>query len=37
MEKMVFSAMQEAIKESQKAMAEESKKLMGGMNIPGLN
>ena len=37
MEKMMFSAMQEAIKESQKAMAEESKKLMGGMNIPGLN
>ena len=36
-EKLMFSAFQEAIKESQKAMAEESKKLMGGMNIPGLN
>ena len=37
MEKIMFSAIQEAIKEAQKAMAEESKKLMGGMNIPGLN
>ena len=37
MEKIMFSAFQEAIKEAQKAMAEESKKLMGGMNIPGLN
>ena len=37
MEKIMFSAIQEAIKESQKAMAEESKKLMGGMNFPGLN
>ena len=37
MEKMMFSAIQESIKEAQKAMAEESKKLMGGMNIPGLN
>ena len=37
MEKLMFSAIQEAIKEAQKAMAEESKKLMGGMNIPGLN
>lgn len=37
MEKVMFSAIQEAIKEAQKAMAEESKKLMGGMNIPGLN
>jgi len=36
-EKLMFSAFQEAIKESQKAMAEESKKLMGVMNIPGLN
>ncbi len=36
-EKLMFSAFQEAIKEAQKAMAEESKKLMGGMNIPGLN
>ena len=37
MEKIMFSAFQEAIKEAQKAMAEESKKLMGGMNIPGLS
>ena len=37
MEKLMFSAFEEAIKESQKAMAEESKKLMGGLNIPGLN
>ena len=37
MEKLMFSAIQEAIKEAQKAMAEESKKLMGGMNIPGLS
>jgi len=37
MEKIMFSAIQEAIKEAQKAMAEESKKLMGGMNIPGLS
>lgn len=37
MEKIMFSAIEEAIKEAQKAMAEESKKLMGGMNIPGLN
>lgn len=37
MEKIIFSAIEEAIKEAQKAMAEESKKLMGGMNIPGLN
>ena len=36
-EKIMFSAIQEAIKEAQKAMAEESKKLMGGMNIPGLS
>ncbi len=37
MEKLMFSAFEEAIKEAQKAMAEESKKLMGGLNIPGLN
>ena len=37
MEKLMFSAIQEAIKEAQKAMAEESKKLMGRMNIPGLS
>lgn len=37
MEKIMFSAIQEAIKEAQKAMAEESKKLLGGMNFPGLN
>jgi len=37
MEKLMFSAIEEAIKEAQKAMAEESKKLMGGLNIPGLN
>ena len=37
MEKIMFSAFQEAVKEAQKVMAEESKKLMGGMNIPGLN
>lgn len=36
-EKLILSAFQEAIKKSQDAMAEESKKLMGGMNIPGLN
>lgn len=37
MEKVMFSAIQKAIEEAQKAMAEESKKLMGGLNIPGLN
>lgn len=37
MEKIMFGAIENAIKEAQKAMAEESKKLMGGMNIPGLN
>ncbi|MEA5000694.1 MAG: YbaB/EbfC family nucleoid-associated protein [Endomicrobiaceae bacterium] len=36
-EKLMLSAFQEAIKKSQDAMAEESKKLMGGMNFPGLN
>lgn len=36
-EKLILSAFQEAIKKSQDAMAEESKKLMGGMNFPGLN
>jgi len=37
MEKIMFSAFQEAVKEAQKVMAEESKKLMGGMNFPGLS
>ncbi len=37
MEKIMFSAFENAIKEAQRAMAEESKKLMGGLNIPGLN
>ncbi|MGE4384946.1 MAG: YbaB/EbfC family nucleoid-associated protein [Endomicrobiaceae bacterium] len=36
-EKLILSAFQEAIKKSQDAMAEESKKIMGGMNFPGLN
>ena len=36
-EKLILSAFQEAISCSQKEMAEESKKMMGGMNIPGLN
>ena len=36
-EKYVLSACQEAIKKAQQVMAEESKKLMGGLNIPGLN
>ena len=36
-EKLLVSAMQEAVKKSQEVMAEESKKFMGGMNIPGLN
>lgn len=36
-EKLILSAFQEAVKKSQDAMAEESKKLMGGMNFPGLN
>ncbi|WP_413853948.1 YbaB/EbfC family nucleoid-associated protein [Candidatus Ruminimicrobium bovinum] len=36
-EKLVLSAFQEAISRSQKEMAEESKKMMGGLNIPGLN
>ena len=37
MEKLMFSAFESAIKESQKAMAEESKKLMGSLNFPGLS
>ncbi len=37
MEKLIFNAVEETIKQAQKAMAEESKKLMGGMNFPGLN
>lgn len=37
LEKLILSAFQEAIKKSQEVMAEESKKMMGGMNIPGLN
>lgn len=36
-EKLILSAFQEAINRSQKEMAEESKKMMGGLNIPGLN
>lgn len=36
-EKLMVAAMQEAVKKSQEVMAEESKKFMGGMNIPGLN
>ena len=36
-EKNILSACQEAIKKAQQVMAEESKKLMGGLNIPGLN
>jgi DNA-binding protein YbaB len=36
-EKYVLSACQEAIKKAQQVMAEESKKLMGGLNIPGLS
>ena len=35
-EKAVLSALQEAIKKSQKIMAEEAKKATGGMKIPGL-
>ena len=36
-QKLILDAFSEAIKKSQAVMAEESKKLMGGMNIPGLN
>ncbi|MDR1662796.1 MAG: YbaB/EbfC family nucleoid-associated protein [Endomicrobium sp.] len=36
-EKIVLAAFGEAIKRSQTIMAEESKKLMGGIKFPGLN
>ncbi len=35
-EKSVLSAVQQAIKKSHDVMAEEAKKITGGMNIPGL-
>jgi len=36
LEKTVMSAIQKAVKKSQEMMAEEAKKLTGGMKIPGL-
>jgi DNA-binding protein YbaB len=36
-EKNVLAAFEEARKKAQAVMAEESKKIMGGMKIPGLN
>ena len=35
-EKSILSAVQQAIKKSHDVMAEEAKKITGGMNIPGL-
>lgn len=35
-EKSVLAAVQQAVKNSQEAMAEEGKKLAGGMKLPGL-
>lgn len=35
-EKTVLSAVQSAVKKSQEVMAQEAKKLTGGMKIPGL-
>jgi len=36
-EKKLLSCIQQAVKKSQDAMAEEAKKVTGGMKIPGLN
>ena len=36
LEKTVMAAIQKAVKKSQEMMAEEAKKLTGGMKIPGL-
>lgn len=35
-ERSILSAVQDAVKKSHDVMAEEAKKLTGGMNIPGL-
>jgi DNA-binding protein YbaB len=35
-EKAILSAVQAAVKKSQEIMAEEAKKLTGGMKVPGL-